>query len=181
MQQVWRNRLRRISCRAIQPWCLSSLVNDECFIADVKKQVAKMKEYFGVEPKVPAIPPFIYSDEIGSTAPRWASRNVDRRSKAHPRLEIAALPVPLRPCTAAQALAARRETQRRHLPALQQQRLGRLSTLRRQLCWTRLRHPEESQIINIFMELSALGIAQPLSSTSWSSSVPCRSVPRSVA
>ena len=47
---------------------LSSLVNEECFAADVKKQMAKMKEYFGQEPKVLRNSSLIYSDDIGLQA-----------------------------------------------------------------------------------------------------------------
>ena len=47
---------------------LSSLINAECFAADVKKQMAKMKEYFGQTPKVLRNSSLIYSDDIGLQA-----------------------------------------------------------------------------------------------------------------
>ena len=47
---------------------LSSLINEECFKADVKKQMAKMKEYFGQTPKVLRNSSLIYSDDIGLIA-----------------------------------------------------------------------------------------------------------------
>ena len=47
---------------------LSSLVNEESFAADVKKQAAKIKEYFGKEPTVLRNSSLIYSDDIGLQA-----------------------------------------------------------------------------------------------------------------
>ena len=45
---------------------LSSLVNEECFIEEVTRQAAKMKEMFGKTPKVFRNSSLIYSDEIGA-------------------------------------------------------------------------------------------------------------------
>ena len=47
---------------------LSSLKNEESFVADVKKQCVKMKEYFGKSPKVLRNSSLIYSDDIGMQA-----------------------------------------------------------------------------------------------------------------
>ena len=47
---------------------LSSLINEETFAADVKKQMQKMKEYFGQTPKVLRNSSLIYSDDIGLQA-----------------------------------------------------------------------------------------------------------------
>ena len=47
---------------------LSSLANDECFIADVRRQMSKMEEYFGKRPTVLRNSSLIYSDEIGNVA-----------------------------------------------------------------------------------------------------------------
>ena len=47
---------------------LSSLVNEEAFAADVKKQAAKMQEYFGKKPTVLRNSSLIYSDDIGGQA-----------------------------------------------------------------------------------------------------------------
>ena len=44
---------------------LSSLVNEECFAAEVKRQCAKIKEYFGQSPKILRNSSLIYSDDIG--------------------------------------------------------------------------------------------------------------------
>ena len=47
---------------------LSSLKNEESFVADVKKQCVKMKEYFGKSPKVLRNSSLVYSDDIGMQA-----------------------------------------------------------------------------------------------------------------
>ena len=47
---------------------LASLVNEDSFAAEVKRQCAKMKEYFGQEPKVLRNSSLIYSDDIGLQA-----------------------------------------------------------------------------------------------------------------
>ena len=52
---------------------LSSLANEECFAADVKKQAKKIEEYFGKKPTVLRNSSLIYSDDIGATgsSPRF--------------------------------------------------------------------------------------------------------------
>ncbi|MBQ3908821.1 MAG: alpha-amylase, partial [Bacteroidaceae bacterium] len=45
---------------------LSSLANEQSFARDMKKQVQKIKEYFGQEPKVARNSSLIYSDDIGA-------------------------------------------------------------------------------------------------------------------
>ena len=45
---------------------LSSLANPDSFARDMKKQVAKIKEYFGQTPKVARNSSLIYSDDIGA-------------------------------------------------------------------------------------------------------------------
>ncbi len=47
---------------------LSSLVNEETFADDVKKQAAKMQEYFGKKPTVLRNSSLIYTDSIGAQA-----------------------------------------------------------------------------------------------------------------
>ena len=47
---------------------LSSLVNENTFADDVKKQVIKMQEYFGKKPTVLRNSSLIYSDDIGAQA-----------------------------------------------------------------------------------------------------------------
>ena len=47
---------------------LSSLANEESFAADVKKQAAKVEEYFGKKPTVLRNSSLIYSDDIGAQA-----------------------------------------------------------------------------------------------------------------
>ena len=47
---------------------LSSLANEESFAADVRKQAAKVEEYFGQKPTVLRNSSLIYSDDIGAQA-----------------------------------------------------------------------------------------------------------------
>ncbi|MBR7125193.1 MAG: glycoside hydrolase family 57 protein, partial [Prevotella sp.] len=144
---------------------LSSLVNDECFIADVKKQVAKMKEYFGVEPKVLRNSSLIYSDEIGLTASQMGFKGMLTEGAKHilgwksphylyhcalaPQLKLL-----LRDVKLSDDISLRfNNSDWEGYPLFADNYMDEIAS-----------HPEESQIINIFMELSALGIAQPLSS-----------------
>ena len=47
---------------------LSSLANEECFADDIRKQMTKIKEYFGKEPTILRNSSLIYSDDIGLQA-----------------------------------------------------------------------------------------------------------------
>ena len=68
---------------------LSSLINAECFAADVKKQMAKMKEYFGQTPKVLRNSSLIYSDDIGLQAAEMGFKgmltDIQGPPQVHPR------------------------------------------------------------------------------------------------
>ena len=144
---------------------LSSLVNEECFAADVKKQVAKIKEYFGQTPKVLRNSSLIYSDDIGLQASQmgfkgmltegakhvlgWKSPHYVYNCALAPNLKLLLRDVKLSDDISLRFNNADWEG----YPLFADAYINEIAS-----------HPEESQIINIFMELSALGIAQPLSS-----------------
>ena len=144
---------------------LSSLVNEECFVSDVKKQVAKMKEYFGKEPKILRNSSLIYSDDIGLIAANmkfkgmltegakhilgWKSPHYLYHCALAPQLKLL-----LRDVKLSDDISLRfNNSDWEGYPLFADNYMDEIAS-----------HPEESQIINIFMELSALGIAQPLSS-----------------
>ena len=144
---------------------LSSLVNEECFAADVKKQMAKIKEYFGQTPKVLRNSSLIYNDDIGLQASQmgfkgmltegakhvlgWKSPHYIYHCAQAPNLKLL-----LRDVKLSDDISLRfNNSDWEGYPLFADNYVNEIAS-----------HPEESQIINIFMELSALGIAQPLSS-----------------
>jgi len=144
---------------------LSSLVNEEAFSADVQKQVRKIKEFFGQEPKVLRNSSLIYSDDIGLQASQmgfkgmltegakhvlgWKSPHYVYNCAMAPNLKLL-----LRDVTLSDDISLRfNNSEWEGYPLFADTYVDQIANL-----------PEEEQIINIFMELSALGIAQPLSS-----------------
>ena len=144
---------------------LSSLVNEEAFAADVKKQCLKIKEYFGQEPKVLRNSSLIYSDDIGLQAAQmgfkgmltegakhvlgWKSPHYIYNCALAPNLKLL-----LRDVKLSDDISLRfNNSEWAGYPLFADAYVNEIAS-----------HPEGSQIINIFMELSALGIAQPLSS-----------------
>ena len=144
---------------------LSSLVNEEAFSADVQKQVRKIKEFFGQEPKVLRNSSLIYSDDIGLQASQmgfkgmltegakhvlgWKSPHYVYNCAMAPNLKLL-----LRDVTLSDDISLRfNNSDWEGYPLFADTYIDQIANL-----------PEEEQIINIFMELSALGIAQPLSS-----------------
>ncbi len=144
---------------------LSSLINEECFKADVKKQMAKMKEYFGQTPKVLRNSSLIYSDDIGLMASQmgfkgmltegakhvlgWKSPHYVYNCALAPSLKLL-----LRDVELSDDISLRfNDSEWDGYPLFADSYIQRIANF-----------PEEEQVINIFMELSALGIAQPLSS-----------------
>ena len=144
---------------------LSSLVNEEAFAADVKKQCQKIKEYFGQEPKVLRNSSLIYSDDIGLQAAQmgfkgmltegakhvlgWKSPHYVYNCALAPNLKLL-----LRDVKLSDDISLRfNNSEWAGYPLFADAYVNEIAS-----------HPEGSQIINIFMELSALGIAQPLSS-----------------
>ena len=145
---------------------LSSLANEESFAADVKKQAAKVEEYFGKKPTVLRNSSLIYSDDIGPQAAAmgfkgmltegakhvlgWKSPHYVYNCNIAPNLKLL-----LRDVELSDDISLRfSNTEWEGYPLFADNYINRIATL-----------PEEERVINIFMELSALGIAQPLSSS----------------
>ena len=144
---------------------LSSLANPEAFARDMKKQCAKMEEYFGKKPTVARNSSLIYSDDIGAQIAAlgfkgmltegakhvlgWKSPHYVYNCNMAPSLKLLLRDVELSDDISLRFNNAEWEG----YPLFADAYIDRIA-----------RFPEEEQIINIFMELSALGIAQPLSS-----------------
>lgn len=144
---------------------LASLANEECFAKEVKRQAQQMKEYFGQEPKVLRNSSLIYSDDIGLQASQmgfkgmltegarhvlgWKSPNYVYNCALAPTLKLL-----LRNVNFSDDISLRfSNTDWEGYPLFADNYMDRIANL-----------PEGEKVVNIFMELSALGIAQPLSS-----------------
>ncbi len=144
---------------------LSSLVNEDAFVADVKKQAAKIQEYFGRKPTVLRNSSLIYSDDIGGQAAAmgfkgmltegakhvlgWKSPHYVYNCSIAPNLKLL-----LRDVDLSDDISLRfNNSDWEGYPLFADNYINRISSM-----------PDNEQVINIFMELSALGIAQPLSS-----------------
>ena len=144
---------------------LSSLANEESFAADVKKQADKMQDYFGKRPTILRNSSLIYSDDIGGQVAAmgfkgmltegakhvlgWKSPHYIYHCPIAPNLKLL-----LRDVELSDDISLRfNNSDWEGYPLFADTYIDRIASL-----------PEEEQFINIFMELSALGIAQPLSS-----------------
>ena len=144
---------------------LSSLANEQSFARDMKKQSAKMEELFGKKPTVARNSSLIYSDDIGAQIAAlgfkgmltegakhvlgWKSPHYVYNCNMAPSLKLLLRDVELSDDISLRFNNAEWEG----YPLFADAYIDRIARL-----------PEEEQIVNIFMELSALGIAQPLSS-----------------
>lgn len=144
---------------------LASLVNEENFKAEVQRQAAKMEEYFGKKPQVLRNSSLIYSDDIGLQASQmgfagmltegakhvlgWKSPHYVYNCALAPKLKLL-----LRDVRLSDDVSLRfNNSNWDGYPLFADNYINQIAAL-----------PQEEQVINIFMELSALGIAQPLSS-----------------
>ena len=144
---------------------LASLANEDSFAAEVKRQCTKMEEYFGQSPKVLRNSSLIYSDDIGLQVSQmgfkgmlsegarhvlgWKSPNYVYNCALAPNLKLL-----LRNVNFSDDISLRfSNTDWEGYPLFADNYIDRIANL-----------PEGEQVVNIFMELSALGIAQPLSS-----------------
>ncbi|MDD7318083.1 MAG: glycoside hydrolase family 57 protein [Prevotella sp.] len=144
---------------------LSSLANEAAFAADVKKQAEKIEQYFGRKPTVLRNSSLIYSDDIGTQVAAlgfkgmltegakhilgWKSPHYVYNSSIAPNLKLL-----LRDVELSDDISLRfSNTEWERYPLFADNYVERIA-----------RMPEDENVINIFMELSALGIAQPLSS-----------------
>ena len=144
---------------------LSSLANEECFAADVKKQCDKVEEYFGKQPTVLRNSSLIYSDDIGAQVAAmgfkgmltegakhvlgWKSPHYVYHCSLAPNLKLL-----LRDVDLSDDISLRfNNPDWEGYPLFADSYIDRIASL-----------PEEEQIINIVRGLAGLGIAQPLSS-----------------
>ena len=144
---------------------LASLVNEDSFAREVKKQCEKMKEYFGQTPKVLRNSSLIYSDDIGLQVSQmgfkgmltegakhvlgWKSPHYVYNCALAPNLKLL-----LRDVNLSDDISLRFNNEDWDgYPLFADNYVSKIVSL-----------PSEEQVINIFMELSSLGIAQPLSS-----------------
>ena len=144
---------------------LASLINEDSFAAEVKRQAAKIEEYFGQKPKVLRNSSLIYSDDIGLQASQmgfigmltegakhvlgWKSPHYVYNCALAPNLKLL-----LRDVRLSDDISLRfNNSNWDGYPLFADNYINEIAAF-----------PQEEQVINIFMELSALGIAQPLSS-----------------
>lgn len=144
---------------------LSSVYDEEGFVSEVKRQSKKIKQLFGKTPTVFANTNMIYSDEIGSMVAAmgykgvltegakhilgWKSSHYLYNSSCNPNLSIL-----FRDFKLSDDISLRfSNPDWNEYPLFADRYIGWIDAL-----------PQEEQIVNIFMDLSALGISQPLSS-----------------
>lgn len=144
---------------------LSSLVDEQCFREEVTRQRKKIKQVFGKEPKVFRNSGLIYSDEIGALVSDlgfkgmltegakhilgWKSPHYLYQGAQAPQLKLL-----LRDYKLSDDISLRFcNSNWSEYPLFADKFIGWIDAL-----------PAEEEVINLFMELSALGMAQPLSS-----------------
>ena len=143
----------------------SSLVNEDIFRDEVQRLCKKVKLLFGQEPKVFRNSCLVYSDEIGETVASMGFKGMLAEGAKHvlgwksphfvysccrdPRLKLL-----LRDHSLSEDISFRfNDSSWSEYPLFADTYADWIAQL-----------PEEEQVINIFMELCALGIFQPLSS-----------------
>ena len=144
---------------------LASLVNEMSFKSEVERQCTKIEEYFGKKPTVLRNSSLIYSDEIGAEVADmgfigmltegakhvlgWKSPHYVYHCAMNPKLKLL-----LRDIRLSDDISLRfSNSDWEGYPLFADNYMNEIAAT-----------PQEEQVINIFMELSALGIAQPLSS-----------------
>ena len=144
---------------------LSSLVNEDVFRDEVERQAKKMKELFGKKPTVLRNSSLIYSDDIGGLVASmgykgmiaegakhilgWKSPHFLYHCAQNPNLKLL-----LRDYKLSDDISLRfNDSSWNEYPLFADTYMDWIAQL-----------PEEEKVINIFMELCALGIYQPLSS-----------------
>ncbi len=144
---------------------LSALANEECFREDVERMRVKIKQMFGKTPKVFRNSSLIYSNEIGAMVADMGFKGMLTEGAKHvlgwksPHYLYHCaynqnLKLLLRDFKLSDDISLRfSNSEWPEYPLFADKYIGWIADL-----------PEEEQVINIFMELSALGISQPLSS-----------------
>ncbi len=144
---------------------LSSLVNEECFASEVKRQMQKIKEYFGRTPQILRNSGLIYSDDIGLQASQlgfkgmltegakhvlgWKSPHYIYSSALAPNLKLL-----LRDINLSDDISLRFNNKEwSGYPLFADNFIKEMAD-----------QPQEEKFYGIFMNLNAIGIEQPLSS-----------------
>lgn len=144
---------------------LSSLVNEECFASEVKRQMQKIKEYFGKTPQILRNSGLIYSDDIGLQASQlgfkgmltegakhvlgWKSPHYIYSSALAPNLKLL-----LRDINLSDDISLRFNNKEwSGYPLFADNFIKEIAD-----------QPQEEKFYGIFMNLNAIGIEQPLSS-----------------
>lgn len=144
---------------------LSSLGNEDCFKEEVVRQSEKMRQLFGKTPKVFRNSSLVYSDEIGALVAGLGFKGIITEGAKHilgwksphylyhcahaPNLKVL-----LRDFKLSDDISLRfSNSDWSEYPLFADKYIGWIDAL-----------PPEEQVINIFMELSAIGVDQPLSS-----------------
>lgn len=144
---------------------LSSLANENVFKDQVERQVEAMKTTFGVTPKVLVNSGLLYSDDIGGFVASmgfkgmltegakhilgWKSPHYVYHCSENPKLKLL-----LRDFNMSDDISLRfSNPDWSEYPMFADKFIDRILAL-----------PEEEQVINLFMDLTTFGIAQPLSS-----------------
>ena len=144
---------------------LSSLGNEDCFREEVERMRRKVKDYFGQEPKVFRNSSLIYNNEIGGIVASmgfkgmliegakhvlgWKSPHYLYHCAENPNLKLL-----MRDFKLSDDISLRfSNSEWSEYPLFADKYISWIDAI-----------PESEQVINIFMELSALGYFQPLSS-----------------
>lgn len=144
---------------------LSSLANADCFKEEVERMRVKIKDYFGQEPKVFRNSSLIYDNEIGSVVAGmgfkgmliegakhvlgWKSPHCLYHCVDNPDLKLL-----MRDYKLSDDISLRfSNSEWCEYPLFADKYMGWIDSI-----------PENEQVINLFMELSAIGYYQPLSS-----------------
>ena len=144
---------------------LAGLANEESFKRDIEKMSDKIEQYFGKRPTVMRNSSLIYTDDIGAQVAAlgykgmltegakhvlgWKSPHFVYNCNLAPSLKLL-----LRDVNLSDDISLRfSNTSWDRYPLFADTYLNDIASC-----------PESEQVVNIFMELSALGIAQPLSS-----------------
>lgn len=144
---------------------LAGLINEESFKRDIEKMSDKIEQYFGKRPTVARNSSLIYTDDIGAQVASlgykgmltegakhvlgWKSPHYVYNCNMAPNLKLL-----LRDVNASDDISLRfNDTSWDRYPLFADSYINSIAAC-----------PDSEQVVNIFMELSALGIAQPLSS-----------------
>lgn len=144
---------------------LSSLANEDCFREDVENMRKKVKDYFGQDPKIFRNSSLIYDNEIGGMVASmgfkgmlvegakhvlgWKSSHYLYHCAENPDLKLL-----MRDFKLSDDISLRfSNSEWSEYPLFADKYIDWIASM-----------PENEQVINIFMELSSIGMSQPLSS-----------------